>query len=223
MHVAILTHGDSGDADWLRARLAAADLVFAADGGAQLAWSAGRLPDAVVGDFDSLDPVSRARLAAGGCELLQYPPEKDETDLELTLQLAAERGATSIEVLGAFGGRRLDHALANVFVLAHPGLAGLPVTLADPQHEVRLLRGPDGIDLAGRPGDLVTLLPLSARATGISTAGLRYPLHDGVLERGRSRGVSNELLERQATVRLQGGLLLVVAHRISPPADGNAE
>lgn len=214
MRVVVLAHGDAGDRHWLRARLAAAEHVIAADGGAQAAWAAGRVPDTVVGDFDSLDPATRAGLQSAGSELLQYPRDKDETDLEIALRLAVERGATSIQVLGAFGGPRLDHALANVLLLTLPQLAGRAVTLADPQHEARLLRGPQELDLAGAPGDVVTLLPLTATATGVDTIGLRYPLHHGTLEMGRSRGVSNELTGASGAVRLADGLLLVVLHRV---------
>ena len=213
MHVVVLAHGDADDRPWLRARLAAADLVIAADGGAQAAWDAGRLPDTVVGDFDSLDAATRARLETAGSELLRYPRDKDETDLELALRLAVERGATSIQVLGAFGGPRLDHALANVLLLTLPMLAGRAVTLADPRHEARLLRGPQELDLVGEPGDVVTLLPLTATATGVDTTGLRFPLQNGTLELGRSRGVSNELTGESGAVRLADGLLLVVLHR----------
>lgn len=215
MHVVVLAHGDTGGRPWLRARLAAADLVIAADGGAQAACDAGRVPDTVVGDFDSLDPATRAGLESAGSELLQYPRDKDETDLELALSLAVERGATSIQVLGAFGGPRLDHALANVLLLTLPMLAGHAVTLVDPRHEARLLRGPQEIELAGAPGDVVTLLPLTATATGVDTVGLRYPLRNGTLELGRSRGVSNELRGDCGAVRLADGLLLVVLHRVS--------
>jgi thiamine pyrophosphokinase len=214
----VLAFGELGDPAWARAALSRAALVVAADGGAGAALNLGRLPDVVVGDFDSLDAATRERLEAGGAILEMHPREKDETDLELALLAAVQRGATAIDVLGAFGGPRLDHALANVLALALPWLGERPVRLLDPRHEVRLLRGPGTLRLSGAPGDLVSLLPLSITAEGIDTAGLRYPLRDGTLLLGRTRGVSNELTGETASVRLGAGLLLVVQHH--DPATG---
>ncbi|HEX2323871.1 MAG TPA: thiamine diphosphokinase [Chloroflexota bacterium] len=206
----IVAHGELGPGAWARPRLHAAALVIAADGGAAAAWALGRAPDVVVGDLDSLDPRTRAALAGAGSAFEIAPREKDETDLELALRAAVRRGATTIEILGALGGPRFDHALANVLALALPFLGPRRVAILDPQHEVRLLRGPAALTLSGAPGDLVSLIPLSETADGIDTAGLRYPLRDGTLLLGPTRGVSNELSGPQATVRLRSGLLLVV-------------
>jgi thiamine pyrophosphokinase len=147
----VVANGTVGAAAWARPLLAAADLVVAADGGARAALALGRPPDLVVGDLDSLDPESRAALAGAGCAFEIVPREKDETDLELALKAAAGRGATTIDVLGALGGARLDHALANVLALALPFLGHRRVALLDPHHEVRLLRGPGALHLSGRP------------------------------------------------------------------------
>ncbi len=64
--------------------------------------------------------------------------------------------------------------------------------------------------LAGRPGDLVSLLPLGGDATGIWTTGLAYPLRGETLPFGIPRGISNVLTQPTATVRLRSGLLLAV-------------
>jgi thiamine pyrophosphokinase len=213
VRVVFVAHGEAGDEGWARERLAAADRVIAADGGAATARRLGRPAEEVIGDLDSLDPAEARAAIAAGAVLHRRPRDKDETDFELALQLAVRRGATTIEVIGALGGARLDHALANVLALAQPSLEGLAISLGDGRHEVRLLRGPATLELTGRSHDLVTLLPLSERAEGITTRGLRYPLHDEALELGRTRGVSNELLDRAAAISLRRGVLLVVTHR----------
>jgi len=51
-------------------------------------------------------------------------------------------------------------------------------------------------------------VPLGGNACGITTTGLEYPLTDGTLYFGATRGLSNVLLGEQATVRLEQGLLL---------------
>jgi thiamine pyrophosphokinase len=215
----VVAGGDpGGSVAWGTALLAGAELVVAADGGAQTAVAWGRYPDVVAGDLDSLDAGRRAALAAQGCAFETYPRDKDQTDTEIALLLARNRGAAAIRVAGALGGPRFDHALANVMLLALPELTGADVALVGERHEVRLLRGPGAVQLAGWPGDVVTLLPLGSRTTGVTTEGLRYPLREGALALGRSRGVSNALTGDVASITLRRGRLLVVLHRLAPPA-----
>ena len=221
MRAVVVAHGDlGGDPEWAAALLDSADLIVAADGGGAAVWDLGRCPHAVVGDLDSLDAPLRAALKGRGCAFETHRRDKDQTDTELALGLACARGATSIVLLGALGGPRLDHALANVLLLALPELAGRDVCLADPRHEVYLLRAPASRTLSGTPGDVVTLLPLTPLARGITTEGLLYALEAGSLALGRGRGVSNELTGRQATIRLDDGLLLVVLHHRAPAVLG---
>ncbi len=75
---------------------------------------------------------------------------------------------------------------------------------------VRALHAGASLALEGAPGDLVTLLPIGGDAVGVRTAGLRYPLNGETLSIGRSRGLSNVVVEPPASVSLEGGTLLVV-------------
>jgi len=106
------------------------DLVVAADGGWDKAEALGLRPDLLVGDADSLPEARFLALAADGVTIERSPTTKDESDAELAVIAALRRGATHITVLGALGGKRFDHALANV------GLLGLP---APGDAEVELL------------------------------------------------------------------------------------
>ena len=188
-------------------------LMVAADGGAVRAAAMGLIPAVVVGDLDSLDAAEVARLEAAGIPFERTSVDKDESDAELAVLAAIARGAGRITVLGAFGGPRLDHALANVWLLSHPALRSLDACLLDARVRIRLLdatAGPVHATLAGRIGDLVTLLPFAGAASDITTAALRYPLAGETLEPGPARGLSNVRLETVATVELHGGRLLVV-------------
>lgn len=186
------------------------DLVVAADGGARLAEELGLPIDLWVGDGDSLDPAALDRLRAAGIPLEPAREDKDESDTELAVLAAAGRGAEAITILGALGGPRLDHALANVGLLAHAALSGRPVRLVDPTARVTLLRGPGEATLEGRAGDVVSLLPLGGDASGVVTEGLRYPLLDEPLPAGPARGLSNVRLTGTVRVGLRGGRLLIV-------------
>ena len=185
-------------------------LVVAADGGARLAEPLGLRIDRWVGDGDSIEAADLDRLRSAGVATRQVPSDKDESDTELALLEAIAAGAEDVTVIGALGGARFDHAMANVGLLAHPAIGARPVRLLDASARVTLLQGPGAARLDGRPGDLVTLLPLGGPAEGIVTDGLRYPLAGETLEVGPARGLSNVRLGPSAGVELRAGRLLVI-------------
>lgn len=185
------------------------DLVIAADGGARHAAALGVNLDRWVGDGDSIEPEALADLAAAGVALDRAPADKDESDAELAVLAAVAAAAGRITILGAFGGPRLDHGLANLGLLGHPALAGREVRVVDERTRVRLV-GPGDHDLGGRVGDTVSLLPFGGPADGVTTSGLRYPLGDEPLPVGPARGLSNVRVAADASVRLRDGRLLVI-------------
>jgi thiamine pyrophosphokinase len=185
------------------------DLVIAADGGARHAAALGRRIDRWVGDGDSITPADLQRLVADGVRIDRSPVDKDETDAELAVLAAIEADAARITILGALGGTRLDHELGNVWLLAHPGLAGRAVSLLGAGSRIRLA-APGLTDLAGAVGDLVSLLPFGGDAGGITTSGLRYPLRDEPLLNGPSRGLSNVREAADARLTHRTGRLLIV-------------
>jgi thiamine pyrophosphokinase len=191
------------------------DLVVAADGGAVAAERLGLRPDLLVGDGDSLSEAGLVRIHAAGIPVELSPIAKDETDTELAILAAVRRGAARVTILCALGGPRVDHALANVLLLAHPALAGVPAELLDPAARVSLIRAPDAAGapvhrpLPGPLDALVSLIPLGDVAS-VTTAGLAYPLRDEGLDAGPARGVSNVRSSADAAVTVGRGLLLVV-------------
>jgi len=188
--------------------LADADMFIAADSGAETALRLGHVPSYIVGDFDSLDAQLVEQLRARGSRIITAEAEKDETDTELAVQLAIEQGATEITLLGALGGERFDHTIANVLLLA--GFDTVPMQIIDGPSTCWLLYGPGSSTIHGQSGDLLSLLPLTGDATGIRTQGLYYPLNGETLHFGKPRGVSNALTGEQAAVSLESGLLLVI-------------
>lgn len=185
------------------------DLVIAADGGAVTAERLGLVLDLVVGDFDSLDPGTLAALRARGVPVEVAPTAKDESDAELAVRAALARGADEITIIGGLGGRP-DHLLANAGLMALPELARRPVELLDGSTRITLVHGPDARDLAGRVGDLVSLLPLGTGVEGVTSDGLAWALRDEPLPVGPARGLSNVRTAPVARVAVRAGLLLVV-------------
>jgi thiamine pyrophosphokinase len=212
MHVVVVFGGDA-DADYLREKIANAELVVAADGGAAHIREAGGGCDLIVGDLDSLDPADLAEARAVGTEVMQFPIAKDATDGELAILEATRRGATSITVLGALGGPRTDHLLANVALLAHPTLADVKIKIEDSRQRMWLVKASSS--WTGDAGDLVTLLAVAGNAQSVTTHGLRYRLTEATLLHGPSLGVSNEMMGSEASIDVANGSVLVIHQRRS--------
>jgi thiamine pyrophosphokinase len=197
-------------------RFATPDVVVAADGGALKAEALGLDVDLLVGDSDSISAADAERFRTAGAEVIVHPAAKNESDTELAVLEARRRGADSIVVIGAFGGSRLEHTVANLLLLALPDLAAADVVLADGASEVRLLDAGGTLVVDGQPRDFLSLLPLAPICDGVTTRGLEYPLNDEALPQGPARGLSNVFTGDQATVSLRSGRLLVIHTRHDP-------
>jgi thiamine pyrophosphokinase len=193
-------------------------MCIAADSGIDHVHTLGLRPDVVIGDLDSASEPALDWARSQGAEVRGHPTDKDQTDLELALDVAMDADPDRIVVAG-IGGGRLDHFLANIALLAHdryrgPDIDGLVGTTL-----ISVVTGTR--HLAGRVGELISLLPTHGDATGVSTRGLRYPLDGETLRAGTSRGVSNVFAATQAVVALSTGVLLAIQpDRFDPPLGG---
>ena len=195
-----------------------AAMCIAADSGIDHARALGRVPDIVVGDFDSVSEEGLAWAEANGAVVERYPTAKAETDLEIALARALDADASRI-VVAAIGGGRFDHLLANFMLLANDRFASVEVdalvdtALVSVIHDQRTLRGE--ID------ELISLLPMNGGVEGVTTSGLGYPLDDEPLVSGTSRGVSNYFSAEVGTVAVRAGTLLAIQpERLIRTTDG---
>jgi len=209
LKIAVVGNGE-WNIEWGRKQLALVDQLICADGGANSALMSERYPDLAIGDFDSLTPENYQRLKQAGVKLIQYPREKDQTDLELALEYAKTEalkyGEQDIWLYGATG-RRHDHFLGNVGLLLAYARQGLRVRMLDPDQEMWVVQGTESI--SGAPGQQISLLSLTDRAL-VSTEGLYYPLRSEFLHQDSPRGISNVLLSTEATIQVQEGWVLVL-------------
>ena len=187
------------------------DLIIAVDGGSRHCQALKVVPDILIGDLDSADPNLAASWELMGVEIILHPQDKDQTDLELALFLAQDRGVEEAIVYGAVGGR-LDMTFGNLFLLAHPGLV-IPITLIQWNQEVHLLRPGNSLTLEGTTGDTLSLLPLHQDGAIVSALGVQYPLEGENLAFGLTRGISNKLTNNKAVITLESGLLAVIISR----------
>lgn len=207
MDAIVVANGEIENVERAVRGVGADTLIVCADGGVSNALALGLRPHVVVGDLDSISPELRGELQRDGVQFIAYPSRKDETDAELALRYCIARGAKSILFIGALG-RRLDHSLANLLLLADPMWRSASVRIIDGQATIELCSS--RCEISGRPGDIVSLLPLGGDAKGVRTEGLEYPLNDETLLFGPARGVSNVMLSNRAVITVREGLVLVI-------------
>lgn len=188
--------------------------VVAADSGLDRARESGFEIDLLVGDLDSISEEGRQMATELAIEIERHPADKDATDMELALHAARRRGARRVFVIGGHGGR-LDHYLANAFLLSSPVFSGLEIEWRAGKARAYAIH--DRLSFEGVVGAHVTLLALGGPARGVETTGLRWNLCGDDLEPGSTRGVSNRFTEPTASVSVQNGTLLVV---IPSPENG---
>ncbi|MBI2766214.1 MAG: thiamine diphosphokinase [Chloroflexi bacterium] len=204
MRALLIANGETPSPALLAALAAEADVVVAADGGADKALALGIVPHAVVGDLDSVTEATRNSLPADSFHPVD---DRDTTDLEKAIVWCMAAGVTRIDIVGA-GGGRADHALANLSVLVE-FRDGPELHIADDYFDIRLVQGTARIDAP--VGTVVSLVALGA-CTGVTTSGLRWELVDHPLPFS-PYGVHNEVVESPAMVTVAAGDLLLFEGR----------
>lgn len=183
------------------------DFLIAVDGGLRHLLALKRFPDLLIGDLDSITSEELQACIDQGVETLRFKPQKDESDLELALHAALNRGYSDLTIANA-GGGRVDHLLCNLSLLFHPQLQHAKVKMTDETSRFHPLT--HTITLNTQPGDLISLIPWQGPALGVTTANLAYPLNNETLLPYGTRGLSNVALGSEITVSLQSGQLLLV-------------
>jgi thiamine pyrophosphokinase len=202
----VFANGSIADIHAVASMIRKSDLLVAVDGGLNYLTILGKAPHVLIGDLDSVTRQDILRLEKEQIDIRIFPTQKDETDLELALGMLSEFGISKVVIIGATG-NRLDHSLGNIHLLVkfHKNFE---ILLEDGQQEMFLIDRHSIIH--GKSNDIVSLIPLEEKVSGITTSRLAYPLKDDNLFLASTRGISNMMLEKTAEVRLVKGFLLCI-------------
>lgn len=177
------------------------DIVIAADGGLQHLQQTSLVPNVILGDFDSLGYVPK------GAEV--YPIEKDDTDCMLAIKKGLALGCDTFLIYGGMDGKRTDHTIANfqaLHYLANRGCRGWLIgrrEIATVIQNSQLVFPPYFIAH-------LSVFCMGPDARGVNIRGTRYELENGTLSAGFPLGVSNEFIQKKATVSVESGTLLLI-------------
>ena len=184
-----------------------AQMVLCADGGARHLRKMNITPDILTGDFDSIDADDQSFFQNKKVKTKTFPQTKNYTDTELCLSYAIKKNATDITFLGVTGSR-LDHTLANIFLLKKLTKLNIKSRIIDRHNELFIVT--DFIELQGRPGELLSIIPVSHSVKGITLTGLEYPLKNADIKMGDSLGISNVFKESAASISIKKGVVIAV-------------
>ena len=209
-HVIIL-NGGPPPSPRIRSLLASPAFVIGVDSGYAHADLLSLRCDELIGDFESLDERSLARAYAAGVVVTRFDTAKDATDLELAMNRAHELNAQAITVVCGVGwDNRFDHLAAQLGLLASPSYANVRITAWFGETFVAAVHDGGSLTVPGRPGQTISLLAVGSELTGVTTTGLRYPLHDENLSPYSTRSISNEFDHSEARISIRSGALLVI-------------
>ncbi|MDO5695405.1 MAG: thiamine diphosphokinase [Eubacteriales bacterium] len=200
----LLVCGSTVDIDILTAEAARADVLMAVDSGLDKLQEAALVPDILIGDMDSTR--ENTELLPEDVRILRFEPEKDDTDTALAIGQAIEEGADEITVLGATGGR-LDHFLGNIEALRIALDAGVPCVMMDRCNRIRLIDMPCLIPKRSR---YISLLPYTDTVRNVRLRGFKYSLDCEDLHRGKTVGISNEIVAHKGYIAFTSGILTLI-------------
>ncbi len=180
--------------------------VIAADSGMQHADSLGLKPELWVGDFDSASPHLQKKHK--DVPRQTYPVEKDATDGEIAIAEALRRSATSLILVGGFGGQ-FDHTLAHAGFLLALAKRGMDIFMSSGNEEAQALVGEVAIDDLSF-GTRLSIAPFSD-LRGLTLSGVKWPLAKRDVPLGSALTLSN-IVTGSVRISLLSGSALILTY-----------
>ena len=198
----LATGGRAPKIDWLT-KAAKQRTLWCIDHGIDYCYSAKLLPQRLIGDGDSAANACWNWARKNQVQVEKFPPEKDYTDTQLALNMAANENALII-LTGAFGGR-FDHAFSTAFTFAHSKLKGI---MADEKEAMLFIKGGESVSLnfTSFPKAL-SLLSFTQFAKGVNIDNVKWPLENKALQQGFPYSVSNEATKNPVHISIADGIL----------------
>ncbi|MBI5207665.1 MAG: thiamine diphosphokinase [Candidatus Firestonebacteria bacterium] len=183
------------------------DYLIAVNGGSKNCYNSGITPDIIIGDIDSLPLKILNYFIKKRIRIIPFSKDKDKTDTEIAIDEALRLKPEEINFI-CMSGKRPDHALANIFLMEKIVIHGIRARILSKKYTIELVN--KHIQIKGKKGDIVSMLSLSEKSTGITLKGFKYNLINSKLERRKSLGISNVMEKQKAEIIVKKGFILVI-------------
>lgn len=177
--------------------------IIGIDKGAYLLAKEGLFFDEAVGDFDSTNENEYKLVETHAKKITKLNPMKDDSDTAHAYEEYKDK-VESIVLLGAIQGKRIEHFIANLFLL----LKDEKVSFWDENSIIYSLSARKTPYLFERKDAYYSFFPIEESL--LTLKGFQYPLERKTLEKEDALGLSNELLEEKGSLLLEKGRLLVI-------------
>ena len=172
--------------------------VVCCDGAADAFIATGAIPNAIVGDGDSISAENRAKYS----HLLHIISEQESNDQTKAIRFCMEQGKRRIAIVGATG-KREDHTIGNISLLIEYARAGMEVYSFTDYGTFIPCNGTT--TLPCRKGQQVSIFSITAKE--LSAEGLLYPIYDFT---NWWQGTLNECTSEVFTINANGEYLLFI-------------
>ena len=207
MKAVIISGGKEPSKDILFNEIKDANLIIGADKGCEVLYKYNITPDYILGDFDSADANIINSLENKAKRKIKFKREKDYTDTEIAYNLAVEKGATEIILLGATG-TRYDHSLSNFGLMLRGLRKSILVKVIDDNNYIFLIDKPR--TLYGNIGDTISFHAYCEEVKNFNINGAKYNLSNYNLKLGDSLTTSNEFMEEKINITFDSGIVMVL-------------
>ena len=178
--------------------LQSAPFVVCCDGAADSYIATGGVPDAIVGDGDSISAANREKYA----HLLHVISEQETNDQTKAVRFLMERGKRRIAIVGATG-KREDHTIGNISLLIEYARAGCDIR-SFTDHGVFIPCNGTTTHKC-RKGQQVSIFSITAKE--LNAEGVLYPIYDF---NNWWQGTLNECTGDEFTINAKGEYLLFI-------------
>lgn len=191
------------DYKWLEKVDFSDSFIICADGGIRHTKKLGIVADVWMGDGDSLGENSPFAK-----EVYTFPPQKDNTDTDLAVMLALERGCKDITIIGGLGGR-IDHEYSHFCLLKKIVDSGADGRIIDKKNTVTMKKSSFIIENCGK--SYISFFPFGGDVTNFSVKGLKYECEKIHLKCGEVQASSNSFEGKNtAQIDFDSGYVLVI-------------
>ena len=187
------------------------DFIICADGGIKHLINVDIPPNVFIGDIDSCDFKTIENLPIiNNTEIILHDTVKDDTDMQLCIKWALNKGYNELTLFAALGGR-IDHELSNLFNLKYILESNANGMIFSDTNRIYITD--NKLSVKKEDGFHISLIPITDLVRGITLKGLAYSLENADLIQGTSLGVSNEFLDEYAEISITSGILLVIVSK----------